>query len=241
MNYRDPQLSARLAAEYALGTLAGGARRRFEGLMAADPGLRREVRAWQDDLYGIVELIPERAPPERLWQAVEARLWPAAPVVGARILPFAARPKPSRLWQVWSGLATAAALVLAVAVWRAPTPPVPGAVPDYVAVVSDKDGRPAWLVRSAPGGGLAVSALAPQAIAADRAFELWLLPPGGAAPKSLGLLPADGGVRLAAAPERLREIAAGDGLAVSLEPAGGSPTGAPTGPVLYLGKPLPRA
>lgn len=239
MNYRDPKLGTRLAAEYALGTMGGLARRRFEGLMAADPWLRREVRAWQDDLYGIVELIPERTPPERLWTHIETRLWPVAT---GRVVPLAPKARPSRLWQVWSGLATAAALLLAVAVWRAPAPPSPQplAVPDYVAVVSDRDGRPAWLVRPAPGGGLAVSALAPQALASDRAFELWLLPPGGAAPKSLGLLPADGGARLGVAPERLREIVEGDGLAVSLEPAGGSPTGAPTGPVLYLGKPLPR-
>lgn len=239
MNYRDPKLGSRLAAEYALGTMAGLARRRFEGLMAADPWLRREVRAWQDDLYGIVELIPERAPPERLWQSLEARLWPQP---ASNVRPLVPKPQPPRFWQAWSGLATAAALLLAVAVWRAPAPPVPQpvATTEYVAVVSDRDGRPAWLVRSVPGAGLAVSALAPQALAGDRAFELWLLPPGGAAPKSLGLLPADGGARLAVTTERLREIVAGDGLAVSLEPAGGSPTGAPTGPVLYLGKPLPR-
>nr|HNI23615.1 hypothetical protein [Plasticicumulans sp.] len=166
MNYRDPKLGTRLAAEYALGTMGGLARRRFEGLMAADPWLRREVRAWQDDLYGIVELIPERTPPERLWTHIETRLWPVAT---GRVVPLAPKARPSRLWQVWSGLATAAALLLAVAVWRAPAPPSPQplAVPDYVAVVSDRDGRPAWLVRPAPGGGLAVSALAPQALASD--------------------------------------------------------------------------
>ena len=50
MNYRDPQLRARLAADYVSGAMRGGARRRFEGLMAADANLRRQVRGWEDDI-----------------------------------------------------------------------------------------------------------------------------------------------------------------------------------------------
>jgi anti-sigma-K factor RskA len=43
-----------------------------------------------------------------------------------------------------------------------------------------------------------------------------------------------GQVRLAATPDvAFRGI---DALAISLEPAGGSPTGLPTGPVLYTGR-----
>ena len=71
-------------------------------------------------------------------------------------------------------------------------------------------------------------------VAADRALELWMLP-DGASPRSLGLISATGVVRVALsgpADQALRNIPA---LAVSLEPRGGSPTGLPTGPVLYSG------
>ena len=69
----------------------------------------------------------------------------------------------------------------------------------------------------------------------DRELELWMLP-GQGPPRSLGVIPSDGvrKVGLSAAPDAaFRGI---DALAVSLEPRGGSPTGAPTGPVLYTGR-----
>jgi anti-sigma-K factor RskA len=70
----------------------------------------------------------------------------------------------------------------------------------------------------------------------NQVHELWALPaqPGGA-PRSLGLIPANekGNIRLvAAADQSLRDVPA---LAISLEPAGGSKTGLPTGPVLASG------
>ncbi|TCO80290.1 anti-sigma-K factor RskA [Plasticicumulans lactativorans] len=232
MNYRTPERRSQLAAEYVLGTLRGAARRRFEGLMAADPLLRREVRDWQEQLYGIIDLLPAAAPHPRVWAGIERRLAPAG------VLPFT-RPVPQRrpwLWPTWAGLATAAALVLAIYVGlaRGPVPEV-----GYVAVVDDGSGQAAWVVRR-EASGIVVSAVRPQRLADDRSFELWLLPPGGEAPRSLGLLSASGGTRLPLARDLLA-VLPGAGLAVSLEPVGGSPTGQPTGPVLYLGRRLPDA
>src|SRR3989442_2452755 len=66
---------------------------------------------------------------------------------------------------------------------------------------------------------------------ANRALELWALP-GSGAPRSLGLISASG----ATVVKKGKVLEGATGLAVSLEPAGGSPTGAPTGPVLYVGK-----
>jgi anti-sigma-K factor RskA len=74
------------------------------------------------------------------------------------------------------------------------------------------------------------------ALAAARgtSFEVWVLPAGGGAPRSLGVLEQlDGELRLAA--ERAALLGAGAKLAISLEPVGGSPTGAPTGPVVLFG------
>jgi anti-sigma-K factor RskA len=65
----------------------------------------------------------------------------------------------------------------------------------------------------------------------DRVLELWAVP-GSGAPRSLGLISASGATVVSKA-QQLKGAAA---LAVSLEPTGGSPTGAPTGPVLYVGK-----
>jgi anti-sigma-K factor RskA len=82
---------------------------------------------------------------------------------------------------------------------------------------------------------LTVKAVGSVTIARDRSLELWMLP-DGRPPQSLGLVPASGVDRVALrapAGVTLQNIPA---LAVSLEPAGGSTTGAPTGPVLYTGR-----
>ena len=52
------------------------------------------------------------------------------------------------------------------------------------------------------------------------------------APRSLGLLPGGSGVVAL----KGKVLAGADTLAVTVEPAGGSPTGAPTGPIVYAGK-----
>jgi len=69
--------------------------------------------------------------------------------------------------------------------------------------------------------------------AAGKSYELWALPRGGA-PVSLGLLPAAGRTeRTLSEPQRVALLAA-DKVAVSIEPAGGSPTGSPTGPIVIV-------
>jgi anti-sigma-K factor RskA len=84
---------------------------------------------------------------------------------------------------------------------------------------------------SGDGGAVVTRPLVPVALQADRALELWVVPPAGA-PRSLGLISE----RDATVVKRQQVLRGAAALAVSLEPAGGSPTGAPTGPILYVGK-----
>ncbi|HZD88469.1 MAG TPA: anti-sigma factor, partial [Pseudolabrys sp.] len=80
-------------------------------------------------------------------------------------------------------------------------------------------------------------AVVPAAFSAEptRVPELWLIPPGGK-PLPVGLLSAERTVVLAIPPALVKQTESGATLAVSLEPPGGSPTGAPTGPVIGAGK-----
>jgi anti-sigma-K factor RskA len=63
-------------------------------------------------------------------------------------------------------------------------------------------------------------------------FELWGIAGPTAHPVPLGVIPSGGTLRLAKLP---RNIGAGATLAISIEPPGGSPTGLPTGPVVFMG------
>jgi len=84
---------------------------------------------------------------------------------------------------------------------------------------------------SADGRAMVTRPISNVSLQADRALELWAVPPQGA-PRSLGLISAQG----ATVVKRGKVLDNTAALAVSLEPTGGSPTGAPTGPILYVGK-----
>jgi anti-sigma-K factor RskA len=247
MNYRDPELRERLAAEYALGTLRGAARQRFERLMAADAALRQLVEGWELRLNALADNARAVTPPAGLWPAIERRLGPETAVAprgllaalfgGARVrLPSLAE---AGLWNFvgfWrtAGLA-AMAVAIALVVYTLNVPTTPS--PKYVAVLSDQSQKPALVASLDPDARrLVVRMLAPPSPDPTHAHELWLLPPTGA-PRSLGLLAGEETV-ITVSPENSATLATG-ALAVSLEPAGGSPTGAPTGPVLSSGPVLP--
>lgn len=75
MNYDNPELRDRLTTEYALGTLRGAARRRFERLMANDRELADTAEDWELRLNHLAESAPTLEPPPRLWANIAEELW----------------------------------------------------------------------------------------------------------------------------------------------------------------------
>jgi len=134
------------------------------------------------------------------------------------------------LWRSWAFGATALAAGLAAFVaLRAPEPP------RLVTVLLTDRAQPAWLVE-AERDAIRLAAVNPQAPPTDRVLQLWALPPGAAAPTSLGLIPPAGEIRVT--PQNIRPEP-GMLIEISLEPPGGSPTGRPTGPILFIGRLAP--
>lgn len=231
MNYGDPKLRELLAGDYVLGTMPPRARARFERLMRADAGLRQLVGEWEAHFAPIDAATPAEAPPARVWQGVLAQL-PPAPVPMSAVEPFSFW-RSLALWRglAAGGLALAAMLALYVGVFL----PQPAAPPAVVAILNGKDGKPAWIATSGPKAGqVVIAALAPQPLGDKNSFELWGI--AGGPPKPLGLLAPMPNQQLVLSAAGIP--AAGGVLAVSLEPEGGSPTGSPTGPVLYQGEVL---
>ena len=230
MDYGRPQLANRLASEYVLGTLRGPARRRFEQLLSAHPGLRSAVSQWQERLAPLSTSVAEVAPPERVWQGVQAKLFSDKQSQGQMTqLPWWQR---LSLWRGFSGVATAAALAMFMVASQTPPPQAP----IVVVLGSNPDGALALNASfvasvSADGRALVLRPLNELALTPGRALELWAVPAKGA-PRSLGLVQSAGATTLLRA-QLLSDTAA---FAVSVEPAGGSPTGAPTGPIVSVGK-----
>jgi anti-sigma-K factor RskA len=226
LRYRNkPALQERLAAEYALGTLRGPARARFRRWMREDAALARAVAEWDARLTPMAGAVAPVRPPRRVWDEIQARL-----AADAR----PAQPK-GGFWRIVALMATgaAAALVLMTVLLPLQKPAHQG---DYVAILSDpKTQKPVLLVSAGRrDAALRVKTLDASIQPLEGSLEIWALPKEGK-PRSLGLVPQEpqGTVQLAAlADQTLSDVPA---LAISLEPRGGSTTGAPTGPVLYSG------
>lgn len=230
MDYAKITVAEALGREHAAGTLRGGARRRYEALLPSHPLLRQELLQWQARLMPLTAAIAPQAPPAHVWRRIEERLWPMN------------APRPDSWWQrlaLWRSM-SALASVAAVASSLLLVFPGP-AQPPVVVVLQGTGGATRGVNTfvasvSADGRALVTRPLVPVSLEGNRALELWSVPSDGA-PRSLGLIAADGSTVI----ERKRLPASllkggTAALAVSIEPPGGSPTGAPTGPVLYAGK-----
>ena len=109
-------------------------------------------------------------------------------------------------------------------------------VNQYIAVIQDSQQQASWLAKTDLNNSqIVIHVLNEQTLPLGKAFELWMLPDGGSAPISMGLISPSDNKTLILSQAIVTKLANAKGLAVSLEPDGGSPTGAPTGPVLYSG------
>ncbi|MFC3108584.1 anti-sigma factor domain-containing protein [Undibacterium arcticum] len=235
MNISDnDSLLEQLAAEYVLGTLKGGARRRLETAMQDNPLLRRAVAEWQDRLHPLAELAPGAQPSPQVWRHLEQQL---------NLQHLAAVQRKRAFWlslhndlSFWRGLGMAstalATILVTVLLTRQLEPITP--ITSYVATLADDKAQPAMIIiGDAKRRQLTVKVLTAQAIAADKSLELWAVPKDGA-PRSLGLVAANGTVTLPLPDNATPHTIAL--LAITLEPKGGSPNpNRPSGPIVFKG------
>jgi len=235
MNFQhNERLRDKLSSAFVLGTLKGGARRRFESVLKNSAVLQREVAEWQDRLNPLAEFSAPAAPPARVWQHIERKL---------DLRRLSARTSQLAFWSglrndlsFWRGLglfSTALATILfAILSGTAPQPAV--STTSYVAMLADDKGQAVIVVTGdAKQHKLIAKVVLHQALASNKSLELWAVPQNGA-PRSLGLVNAEGSIDLPlpdnATPQSIPL------LAVSLEPKGGSPNrNGPSGPILFKG------
>jgi anti-sigma-K factor RskA len=237
----NPRLLELLSAAHALGTLRGGARRRFEAMAREQAPVRAAALVWQSRLASMAELQTPLRPDAAVWirirNLIEAERQGDA-LARQRETP-ASKPAAGgwlRSLALWRGAAAAGALATLVAavvglnlgeqLRHAPAV-------QYVAVLSDDKAAASMLVTFDPKNQqLVLQRIGSYQEGSDKSLQLWALPPGGA-PRSLGVLTREQALKLKASESEVRAVPA---LAVSLEPRGGVPSErGPTGPVLFKG------
>jgi anti-sigma-K factor RskA len=219
MNYQTPALRRALAADYAIGLMSTPARRRFEQLLLDDAVLRAEVAQWQESLVSLTESLPDHPVPDRVWQGITARIEPQVLRVPEK--------RPFWNWlRVTAALCSIVVLVFLGSLYNRDDA-------RYHATLLTANAQPALKVE-AHADYLQVEPLTLAAVDADHSLELWAIPADGK-PISLGVIPAGGKGKVELNEAQKMLIGKPIALAVSLEPKGGSPTGQPTGPVLYQG------
>lgn len=225
-----------LAGEYVLGLIEGADLVAFARRLDSDLALADAVERWRAHLHPIDAVVTPIAPPPGLWPRIETELGMTAQT--ARRPAVASRPG-SRLadwWNslfVWRGAALAgalAALLLAVglvgALDKAKRQPV------MVAVLLTEASIAAAVVNTFADGRVEMVPLQNIHVPEGRALEIWTLWDRAVGPRSVGLID-----RARTTPLRLDQLPLGrDQLfEITLEPATGSPTGRPTGPIVAKG------
>jgi anti-sigma-K factor RskA len=219
-----------LAGTYALGVLDRAEAAEVEAAMTHDPVLRAAVAAWEARLAPLAGVVPRVAPPPELWSRIVASAGLGAMAPRGSLLRRTWHSAP--FWRAATAAAVAIAAVFAgVAFLHGPSPA------ERLVAALGPPGAPAavFMAEVQPDGRVLIRPLGPVSpVQSGKDLELWALPAGAEHPVSLGVLPPLG--RNLPARELL---AANTQLMISLEPEGGSKTGAPSGPVLWGGRLAP--
>lgn len=194
MNYLLPQRLDRLAREYALGTMTGRPRRRFEKVLREAPQALRAVAAWQERFTVLAAGVPPMQPRGRVWNGLEQRLFSP---------PAKTKTQPAKGWLQWLwnllsvrslGGALAGVLLCVVVLRSQPgligmEPQSDALPPLYVGLLLDQVGKPAILANSRRHGTqLTVKVLQPVVVPPGKVAQLWAFPTG-AKPFPVAVLP----------------------------------------------------
>lgn len=226
-----------LAGEYALGLLEGDDLAEAQRRSLRDPGFAARVERWNVRLEPMLAQVPTADPDPSVWQRIAASL--EQPEQRPAELDQVRRRL--ALWRGYSAAATAlaASLLLVIGLRPEAEAPAPGPAPAapqpvMVASLSPENGAVTLTASYDPATNSLVVAPAAVSPVPGHDHELWIVPEDGT-PRSLGLIAAKETRRMAlpALPRTMVETAT---IALSAEPAGGSPTGQPTGPIVASGK-----
>jgi anti-sigma-K factor RskA len=224
-----------LAAEYVLGTLSHAERAEAEARRARDAAFDAAVLAWERRLGPLADVVVPVEPPAGLYDKILAQIG-----LASNVIPFKAREQALTRRATWwrnaaVGMTAVAACLAGVVGWQdyqrrlMPT--------QYVAVLQADKALPAFLLTVDTKSNMFVISAMQKPQEPEKSYQLWLVHDDMPQPKSLGVFDdSEMDVRPMAPAGKMHDMMMDGTFAVSVEPKGGSPTGEPTGPVVFSGK-----
>lgn len=224
-----------LAAEYVLGTLSREERQTVADRRAADKALDRAIAAWENRLGPLVETVSPVAPSPNLYNKIRAQIGLSQHVISLKSREQALARRANRWRNAFAGATALAASLAGIMVYRdavAPAQPT-----QYVAVLDAGSEKPAFLLTIDTKTHMCVITAVNPPQQTDKTYQVWMVSDKMPMPKSLGMLDKPGEMEMMPMrPGEDMDLFMNASFAVSVEPMGGSPTGTPTGPVLFTGK-----
>lgn len=219
-----------LAAEYVLGTLTHTERSEAEARRVGDAAFNAAVLAWERRLAPLAEVVVPVQAPAGLYNKVRAQIGLASNVVSLKAREQAMARRANR----WRAATAVAACLAGVVGWQEyerqqmPT--------QYVAVLQADQTLPAFLLTVDTQTNMFVISAMQKPAEPEKSYQLWLVHNDMPQPKSLGVFD-DSQMDVRPMGEgKMHDMMMDGTYAVSVEPKGGSPTGEPTGPVVFSGK-----
>lgn len=210
------------AFEYVLGTLSESERRDFQHAMEQDATLAAAVRYWEEQLMAMQNPRAEKAPHADVWKRIEQRISQSSSgrqeATGASWL----------RWWPWAAACVAllAVLALPLGLLTDDAPTVPNS--DYVAVLTDEQGRPQLTAMTLAGGETLWLQWENISLSADTSAQLWAVSRRDGQIRPLAVFNQTDLRQLPLNQARRRLIADAEYLLLTEEELGGSPLDEPS-------------
>lgn len=214
------------AANYVIGTLTLEERQAFDTLLADNQPARDALLYWQHRLEPLNKLSPPVEPSDFTFHRINRSVDVLAELSQAPKLQIPETKQHSSLWR----FATAALLVLSVGLFFHQEP----TTTSVVVLTAPGQTEPGWMITSYDGEQIELKPLVRTAVPDNKALEFWTKADGWEKPVSLGLVDPDKNLKKQL--DSLQGIAPNQLFELTIEQAGGSPTGLPTGPVQFIGR-----
>ena len=234
--YQNPEVFEQLAIEYAVGSLQGRARKRFEVLMDTHFYLQATVDAYEAKFANLVELLPEKQPSDQVWNNIEAH-------INQETKETALKESKTPWWQMnfvkqGFGFAAMALILSAVLIYNPMTDHDSAAIASYTAVLeSDGSDQPMAITKIQKSDmKISINIMKPMYVEEGMELTLWCQPKTGGKPIKMGTISKSGKTEITISEAEWENLNHIDKLAVSIEKIGMENITEPFGKIILKGK-----